>query len=639
MPVEIMGDSEKMAAFRTRQAQSPEAVPTDIERQNELSKHRNRYTHLDDDRSGETAVPDPVRRVLSTPGQSLDAAVQSDLAERLGDRFDDVTIHTGPEAAKACESIDARAFTVGSHVVFNYGEFDPDSATGKYLLAHELVHTRQQTDGQVTRLPAAKELEVRDSSSAYEREADELASEALRSDAGVGALTPSQAALSVQRMHKHELLEVLDDELEEDLPEEFEDGLPEEVLEKLPEALRDGYENGHPAFTRAYEREFDNATFQDLTKSSFRNSERWGEEGEVHWTWEEVANSILYNSREGIENLSEREQRTLALFMNESDEIAAEFGKTIERHWQGLSGGDYLNETAENSTAGAVVDLSLGQPFIATTVGAITAPVKAQLEYQVDKRLPKDYEEYNKLELVRDALKEAKESERDLTKERDEEKVPKTERTQFENAKYGDQIQTDHGIESSTGGQSTGPEQIEENLRDLRAIQSEEWVNLSQDKREKYIKTLQEEGLMSRVLVGTMASVDPENIDRPDPVEYAKEGVSSAGVSGTAGTVQKAGTNTVDSGSTDPIEALSIGAAKGSTKGFATILTKIAADRLGTEEKIKETGDRIEEDILKSVKGIRSQPEQTQDSKEAYDELVVELIKILDEEERFENYD
>ncbi|WP_449406379.1 eCIS core domain-containing protein, partial [Natrialba chahannaoensis] len=83
-----------MAAFRTRQAQSP---------------HRNRYTHLDDDRSGEIAVPDPVRRVLSTPGQSLDAAVQSDLAERLGDRFDDVTIHTGPEAANACESIDARA--------------------------------------------------------------------------------------------------------------------------------------------------------------------------------------------------------------------------------------------------------------------------------------------------------------------------------------------------------------------------------------------------------------------------------------------------------------------------------------------------------------------------------------------------
>ena len=111
---------------------------------------------------------------------------------------------------------------------------------------------------------------------------------------------------------------------------------------------------------------------------------------------------------------------------------------------------------------------------------------------------------------------------------------------------------------------------------------------------------------MLRVLVGTMASVDPENMDRPDPVEYAKEGVSSAGVSGTAGTVQKAGTNTVDSGSTEPIEALSTGAAKGSIKGFATILTKIAADRLGTEEKITEIGDRVEEDILNSVKGIRS---------------------------------
>lgn len=126
---------------------------------------------------------------------------------------------------------------------------------------------------------------------------------------------------------------------------------------------------------------------------------------------------------------------------------------------------------------------------------------------------------------------------------------------------------------------------------------------------------------------------------RADHVAVEFDGGRDRGVSGTAGTAQRAGANTVDSGSTDPIEALSIGAAKGSIKGFATILTKIAADRLGTEEKIKETGDRIEEDILKSVKGIRSQPEQTQDSKEAYDELVVELIKILDKEERFEDYD
>ncbi|WP_241175364.1 DUF4157 domain-containing protein [Natronolimnobius sp. AArcel1] len=491
-------------------------------------------------------------------------------------------------------------------------------------------------------MPAATELEVRDSSSAYEREADELASEALRSDAGVGSLTPSQAALSVQRMHKHELLEVLDDELEEDLSEEFEDGLPEEVLEKLPEALREGYENGHPAFTRAYEREFDNATFQDLTKSSFRKSERWGGKGSVHWTWEEIASSILYNSRDGIENLSDREQRTLALFMNESDEIAAEFGKAIERHWQGLSGGDYLNETVEKGTAGAMVDFSLGQPFIATTVGAITAPVKAQLEYQVDKRLPKDYEEYDglsgKRELLSDSFGALTGIEDDeFAKEGDKETTPETKQTEFGDSKYGDQMQT--GAKIGTEDQSMDPEQVKENLQELRAIQSEEWIDLGQSQREEYIKTLQEVGLMSRVLVGTMASIDPENVNQSDPVGYAKKGTTSAGVSGSTRTAKTAGSDVANSRNVDLAEALSEGASKGSMKGIATILTKIVTDGLGTEGTIKAIGDRIEEDILKAVKGIRSQREQTQDSKETYDDLVVELIRILDEEERFEDYD
>ncbi|ELY94719.1 hypothetical protein C482_18155 [Natrialba chahannaoensis JCM 10990] len=482
-------------------------------------------------------------------------------------------------------------------------------------------------------MPAATELEVRDSSSA-----DELASEALRSDAGVGALTPSQAALSVQRMHKHELLEVLDDELEEDLSEEFEDGLPEEILEKLPEALREGYENGHPAFTRAYEREFDNATFQDLTKSSFRNSERWGEKGEVHWTWEEVASSILFNSRDGIEDLSEREQRTLALFMNESDEIAAEFGKAIERHWQGLSGGDYLNETVEKGTAGAMVDFSLGQPFIATAVGAITAPVKAQLEYQVDKRLPKDYEEYGKFEILGAAINEVRGDDNDYLGESEEEATAETNQAQFDDAKYNNQIQ--HEIEPDTGDQVIDLERVEDNLQQLRTMQSEEWVDLGQDQREEYIKTLQKEGLMSRVLVGTMASVDPEQINRPDPVEYAKDGATSGGVSGTATTAREAGTTAVDSGTIDLFSSVSSGVRHGSLKGVATAITKVGAEAFNTEKKIKGTGDQLEEVLLKGVKGVHPQPEQEQryDSTDSYDELVVELIKLLEQEELLEAY-
>ncbi|ARS90699.1 hypothetical protein B1756_13810 [Natrarchaeobaculum aegyptiacum] len=638
MPVEIMGDSEKMAAFRTRQAQSPEAVPTDIERQNELSKHRNRYTHLDDDQSGETAVPDPVRRVLSTPGQSLDTAVQSDLAERLGDRFDDVTIHTGPEAARACESVDARAFTVGSHVVFNHGEFDPDSATGKYLLAHELVHTRQQTDGRVTRLPADNQLEVRDSSSAYEREADEFASEALRSDAGVGSLTPSQAALSVQRMHKHELLEVLDDELEEDLPEEFEDGLPEEVLEKLPEALREGYENGHPAFTRAYERTFDNATFPELTREAVRNNERYGGEGSAHWTWEEIQNSLLFNDREGIENLSEREQRTLALFMNESDEIAAQFGEAIERHWQGLSGGEYLAASMENATAGAIVDISTGQPFVSTAAGVFSGPIRAQVEYQVDKRLPKDYDEYNKIELINDTFRSITEDGVSYTRGKEEEHGLEANETSFDDSEFGEEMQAEHIDRLNNEASLLNREQIEENLEELSMITSEGWVEMRQDQREEYLKTLQQTGLMSRVLVGTMASVDPDTIDDISVTDYAKTGASSAGVTGTTSTGSKASADAIESNSIDLSASVTTGLTKGGLKGVATVLTKLGLEESGTRGQLTAVGDALEDRLAKRVKGIRRERASELDSSQEYDELVHALLHVLDEEGLLEEH-
>ncbi|WP_049896932.1 hypothetical protein [Natrialba chahannaoensis] len=145
---------------------------------------------------------------------------------------------------------------------------------------------------------------------------------------------------------------------------------------------------------------------------------------------------------------------------------------------------------------------------------------------------------------------------------------------------------------------------------------------------------------MSRVLVGTMASVDPENIDRPDPVEYAKDGARSAGVSGTATTSGSAGKNAVTGENIDLIGSIATGTTRGGLKGIATVITALAADQLGTKKKLTEIGDKLEADVLKYVKGIHQQPEQTEKSTDSYDELVVELVRILDEEALFdEHYD
>ncbi|RYJ07752.1 DUF4157 domain-containing protein [Halogeometricum borinquense] len=45
-------------------------------------------------------------------------------------------------------------------MAFNHGEYDPSSAEGQHVLAHELAHVRQQTGGAVSMLPQTGELEI-----------------------------------------------------------------------------------------------------------------------------------------------------------------------------------------------------------------------------------------------------------------------------------------------------------------------------------------------------------------------------------------------------------------------------------------------------------------------------------------------
>jgi hypothetical protein len=53
-------------------------------------------------------------------------------------------VHADGRAAAAAKSVRARAFTVGSDVVFGAGEYAPDTFRGRALLAHELTHVEQQ---------------------------------------------------------------------------------------------------------------------------------------------------------------------------------------------------------------------------------------------------------------------------------------------------------------------------------------------------------------------------------------------------------------------------------------------------------------------------------------------------------------
>lgn len=86
---------------------------------------------------------------LTMPG---DAAERDAVAPPRPDDFSRVRVHTDDRAAEAARAVGARAFTVGSHIVFGQGEYAPQSAAGRELLSHELAHVRQNLDGASTRI-------------------------------------------------------------------------------------------------------------------------------------------------------------------------------------------------------------------------------------------------------------------------------------------------------------------------------------------------------------------------------------------------------------------------------------------------------------------------------------------------------
>ncbi|MCI0564204.1 MAG: DUF4157 domain-containing protein [Nitrososphaera sp.] len=115
-------------------------------------------------------VPPIVEEVLrSGSGQPLDAVTRADMEARFGEDFSHVRVHTGVQAAESAEIVNARAYTTGHNVVFDSGQYAPQTPGGKQLLAHELAHIVQQRN---TSPDFASGLKIPVAGNAFEQEAD-----------------------------------------------------------------------------------------------------------------------------------------------------------------------------------------------------------------------------------------------------------------------------------------------------------------------------------------------------------------------------------------------------------------------------------------------------------------------------------
>ena len=98
-------------------------------------------------------APSGVNEALKSGSRPLEGDTRSFMESRLGYNFSSVRIHTGSLAAKSTREVNAKAYTQGSNIVFNEGQYAPGTANGKKLLAHELTHVVQQngTEGLIQR--------------------------------------------------------------------------------------------------------------------------------------------------------------------------------------------------------------------------------------------------------------------------------------------------------------------------------------------------------------------------------------------------------------------------------------------------------------------------------------------------------
>jgi Domain of unknown function (DUF4157) len=95
------------------------------------------------DSHAQTTAPS-MRSTLGSSGQPLDASTRGFFEERLGHDLSAVRIHTGTVAERSARALNARAYTVGTDVIFGKNQFSPSTSQGRRLIAHELAHVVQQ---------------------------------------------------------------------------------------------------------------------------------------------------------------------------------------------------------------------------------------------------------------------------------------------------------------------------------------------------------------------------------------------------------------------------------------------------------------------------------------------------------------
>lgn len=111
-----------------------------------------------------------VEAALASPACQLDRASLRYFHRLFGRDFSTVSIHADGIAAQSAAALGVLAYTIGRHIVFSQPSFEPGTAAGRVLIAHELTHVLQQTGYIQAPVGTERPLELK-----RERQAEEVA--------------------------------------------------------------------------------------------------------------------------------------------------------------------------------------------------------------------------------------------------------------------------------------------------------------------------------------------------------------------------------------------------------------------------------------------------------------------------------
>ena len=149
-----------------------------------------------------TAVEAQVGAAGKTNGTPLPAPLRGELEPALGADLSAVRIHTGAASASASDALSAKAYATGQDVHFAANAYDPASASGRHLIAHEVAHTVQQ---QGAAPGIQRSATVSTPGDAAERQAESFASAFVGGASTQGIVTQGmQPAAQIHRFGRDE---------------------------------------------------------------------------------------------------------------------------------------------------------------------------------------------------------------------------------------------------------------------------------------------------------------------------------------------------------------------------------------------------------------------------------------------------